>query len=230
MEEQAEHYVDLVGNHLDRYSESAGETGIIVAPFDAELFGHWWFEGPRWLGKVLRRLPEKDISPTTCSRFLDSQPPRELIHLPEGSWGKGGFHFIWLNEWTEWTWKEIHLREERFRDVVLSGNWENDDTVERILKQLARELLLLEASDWQFLISTRAARDYAEQRVAIHVQRFDELSAILETYRPDQTLSSYALDQLTRLEEEDSLFEEIDLRGWRSSKVSGKQGAAHADR
>ncbi|MEE9167125.1 MAG: 1,4-alpha-glucan branching protein domain-containing protein [Candidatus Neomarinimicrobiota bacterium] len=214
LEEQAEHYVDLIGRHLDDHRESSGETGMLTAPFDAELFGHWWFEGPKWLGKILRKLPEKGISPTTCGNYLDAHPPREVISLPEGSWGKGGFHYIWLNESTEWTWKEIYAREERFRELVDKWKGDIEPVMQRLLKQMARELLLLEASDWQFLISTWSAKDYAEDRVAVHAQRFDELDAILNTYQSEGMVSDYSLHNLSFLENEDSLFDEIDISKW----------------
>lgn len=217
LEEQAEHFVNLIKDHLDEYKESTGEKGLITAPFDSELFGHWWFEGPRWLGKVLRKLADKDITPTTCGKYLKTNPPREIISLPEGSWGKGGFHYIWLNEWTEWTWKEIYLREDRFQEIVDAHGSEGDAVIQRILKQMARELLLLESSDWQFLISTWSARDYAEARVNEHAQRFDELGIMLENYLKENRLSDYSQGTLTMLETEDGLFEEIDVSHWKSA-------------
>ena len=216
LEDQAEHFVNLIAGYLETYQKKSGEKGIITAPFDTELFGHWWFEGPEWLNKVLRKLPEKGISPTSCGNYLDNYPPQEIIGLQEGSWGKGGFHYIWLNEWTEWTWKEIYAREEQFRYLADIYSKEHDSFVQRILKQMARELLLMEASDWQFLISTWSARDYAEDRMNIHIQRFDELNTHLTHTINDKKISHYALDRLRLLEKEDSLFSDIQIKYWKS--------------
>jgi len=219
LEEQAEHFVNLIAESLKMYQKESGEKGIITAPFDTELFGHWWFEGPHWLEKVLRKLPEKGISPTTCGHYLDASPPREIISLQEGSWGKGGFHYIWLNEWTEWTWKEIYTREERFRELADIYEEESDSFIQRLLSQMGRELLLLEASDWQFLISTWSAGDYAEDRVNIHLQRFDELDTILCFFIKDKKVSDYSLERLSQLEKEDSIFSHIQIEYWKSRKA-----------
>jgi 1,4-alpha-glucan branching enzyme len=227
LEEQADHYVELLAHHLRQHRSHTGERGIIVAPFDTELFGHWWHEGPRWLGKVLRRLDRLEIAATSCGSYLEAHPPATAIALPEGSWGQGGFHYIWLNEWTEWTWKEIYLREERFREFVTRAPKTIDGMERRLLAQMARELLLLESSDWQFLISTWSARDYAEQRVQVHAERFDELATLWETYRRSGSLSASAHQRLKMLEREDAPFPDIDPGWWRArperpaAKVSG---------
>lgn len=219
LEEQADHFVNLIAGYLDTFHGETGEKGIITAPFDTELFGHWWFEGIQWLGKVLRKLPKKGITPTTCGKYLDAHPPQEMITLPEGSWGKGGFHYIWLNEFTEWTWKVIYSREDRYRELSDHHGKSDDRLIQRLLKQMARELLLLESSDWQFLISTWAARDYAEERVSIHAQRFDELETMMTVYRKDGRVSDYSQERLSMIENEDSIFPEINANYWKSRKA-----------
>jgi len=216
LEEQAEHFVNLIVRYLETYKNETGEKGLITAPFDTELFGHWWFEGPQWLNKVLRKLPEKGVTPTSCGKYLETNPPQETISLIEGSWGKGGFHYIWLNDWTEWTWREIYSREEQFRQIVDTYSEKRDAFIQRLLKQMARELLLLEASDWQFLISTWSARDYAEDRVNIHIQRFDELNTILNNCISDKKIPDYAQERLNLLENEDSIFFDIQIQNWKS--------------
>jgi 1,4-alpha-glucan branching enzyme len=181
--ENAAHFVDMVKETLREYHRKTGRKGILCAPFDAELFGHWWFEGPRWLGEVLTRLDQdNEVELTTCAAYLDQVAPVEIISLPEGSWGQGGYHYIWLNEWTEWTWKHIYEDEARFKALLAELGGRPDDELSSILIQMARELLLLESSDWQFLISTWSARDYAELRLAEHHQIFQRLATMAERY------------------------------------------------
>jgi 1,4-alpha-glucan branching enzyme len=157
---------------------------------------------------------DKDISPSTCSEYLEEFPHGEIIALPEGSWGEGGFHYIWLNEQTEWTWKKIYNAEERFIGLVKKWHSKGNRAAERILKQAARELLLLESSDWQFLITTWSARDYAEERVSFHYDNFQKLCHLAEETEAKAELSQEAEGFLRSCEEKDSIFPEIDLKWW----------------
>jgi 1,4-alpha-glucan branching enzyme len=173
-----------------------------VALFDTELFGHWWFEGPEWLYRVAKKLQSGPVRPATAAEALEALPPSAVIALPEGSWGQGGFHWIWLNEDTAWIWKKIYRIEEAA--AALETRWDRLDR--RILRQFYREKFLLESSDWPFLISTWSARDYAENRAAEHFERALTLAGWLESGRAlgpaDEAL-------LGAFETEDHLFEEV---------------------
>jgi 1,4-alpha-glucan branching enzyme len=171
----AEHFAGL----LERIGAGERQTrdGIIVAPFDTELFGHWWFEGPDWLGSVYRALARHDsgIRPVTASRHLAEHPPKQPIHLPSGSWGANGDFSMWLNEGTVWTWERLWPLEETFWDAATAAL--ASPPARPVLAQAARELLLAQASDWQFIISTGAAADYAEQRFTEHCEEAEGLLA-----------------------------------------------------
>jgi 1,4-alpha-glucan branching enzyme len=215
IKENAGHFKDVVKSILLDHHKELGEPGLLCAPFDAELFGHWWFEGPEFLYWTLKWIHEDpEIEAATGEEQLQIQPPREVITLPEGSWGEGGYHFIWLNEWTEWSWKHIYKAENRFEERLGSVDWKSDEGAKRILTQMARELLLLQGSDWQFLISTWSARDYAENRLSFHSDAFTGLDELL-----GRTLDSGALNEKDRaylegLEERDSPFADLDLAWW----------------
>ncbi len=215
IEEQSDHFLHLVKNILLDYHKKTGLEGLLTAPFDTELFGHWWFEGCQWIFRLLQKMAkDKDISPSTCNACLEEFPQGEIIALPEGSWGEGGFHYIWLNEQTDWTWKKIYNAEERFIRLVKKWHSKENRTAERILKQAARELLLLESSDWQFLITTWSARDYAEERVGFHYDNFQKLCSLTEEIEAKAELSQEGEGFLRSCEEKDSIFSEIDLRWW----------------
>ncbi len=163
--EHARHFVELVRGVLQSAAKLQAAPPIVTAMYDTELFGHWWFEGPEFLGAVLDLLPEMGISPTTAGRWLEQHPAEEIVALPEGSWGDGGQHAVWLNEKTEWTWRLVHQAESRYQRLAQeAASRPSDGPLDRLMKQAGRELLLVEASDWQFLITTLAARDYAELR------------------------------------------------------------------
>jgi 1,4-alpha-glucan branching enzyme len=214
LRDHAEHFVDLINGQLGHYQDETGETGIACAPYDMELFGHWWFEGPQWLGMVLRKLAEdKIVSLTTCNRYLESNPPFLVMQLPEGSWGEGGYHFIWLNQDTDWTWEHIYEMEHELRSLPdVSKRLPGNPILEELIQQSLRELLLLQSSDWQFLISTVSARDYAELRFSTHYEWLKQLVSITREYLRESTLSEGARNFLTECQRRDDLFPDVDWR------------------
>src|SRR2546422_3154356 len=145
----------------------ANRAGVVVAPFDTELFGHWWFEGVDFLAGVYRELRHHDgVRPTTASRHLADHPPRAAVRLAEGSWGVNGDHSMWLNDRTAWTWPRLGALENAFWNAAPAAL--AVAAARPVLAQAARELLLAQASDWQFMISTGAVPDYAERRFNLH--------------------------------------------------------------
>ena len=197
LEENAGHFVDSLRESLRDRKE-----GVVVSLYDTELFGHWWYEGPEWLYLVLKKLYDTEIKPSSVGNCLESLRPHQMISLPEGSWGKGGFHWIWLNDETSWIWDKIYRIEgeaARLKGRIPAGS-------ARILKQFVREKFLLESSDWPFLISTWTARDYAENRAAEHFERADMLLGWLVR---EQDLNPAEVKLLETWEEEDHLFSEI---------------------
>ncbi len=210
--DHAAHFADLLRETLRGHFDRTGRTGVVVAPFDTELFGHWWFEGPRWLEAVLRHL-ETDVKAVTASEFLESYPPRSIVRLPEGSWGQGGHHWVWLNDDTKWVWDRVYRAEDELLEAISTYRRLRSPLVRRILAQLAREVLLLEASDWPFLITTRSAKDYSEARVNEHIGVFDRLRTMLERAK-DRSLAPADESWLVEIEKRDSPFPELDLDSW----------------
>ena len=180
VESHAEHFANLVEAELEKYRDEHGSPGLISANYDTELFGHWWFEGVSWLEAVLRHLAANDRAElVTASEYIEEHPPEIALNLPEGSWGAGGTHFVWNNADTQWMWPVIYAAEQRMLEAV-SMNLTAAGETERVLNQAARELLLLQSSDWPFLVTTGQAREYAIERFRGHVDRFDHLLDSLE--------------------------------------------------
>ncbi len=223
VQSHASHFVHLVWQALEASLNDAVPP-ILCSPFDAELFGHWWFEGPLWLEAVARTLHEhpNGLALTSCSQYLAQYPRAGSIAMHEGSWGAEGTNHVWMNPETSWTYRHIYPAELFVRDVCTEGKWREGGTAERIVKQLCRELLLLESSDWQFLITTGAARDYAEQRFDTHKDQFNELRSIWQAFETAGTVSPEQESHLAAIEQRDSIFADIDPGFW----VAG----AHAHR
>ena len=215
---QASHFAGLVRETSEAATKADGRPALICSPYDAELFGHWWFEGPVWLEHVARDMARAGVTPVTLGEALTIVPPRATLSLPEGSWGEGGDHRVWLNRETEWTWDRVYSAEAEWVEHLAAGVGGHPDLA-RVLAQATRELLLLEASDWQFLITTGAARDYAERRVAEHYAEFKRLSEMANTLRGGEPLSVEAANTLRRLEREDFVFPDLDP-AWAQPPVS----------
>ena len=203
--------------HIERtvaeYRNSTGREGTICLPFDTELFGHWWHEGPTFLATLLRELGERgNVVPRTTVEQVDRSVSGLPIALPESSWGDGGDHRVWFNDETAWTWPVLWRAEHRFGELVASRD-RNDRMQERALKQAARSLLLLQASDWQFLITTGSAADYATDRIRGHEQDFHDIADFVELRRSGVERQDL-FNRLCRIESIDRLFPALDLDHW----------------
>jgi len=211
LEENANHFVNLVKSTLLDYYNKNGVPGVVVAPFDCELFGHWWFEGPEWLYLVLKKLAvEPDIELATGSGAIEKMSPTEIISIPEGSWGEGGFHWIWFNDWTKWTWQKLYETEAMMKEALSGVNSQSKGI--QLYEQMAREFLLLQSSDWQFLISTWSARDYAELRFTDHLDRFKRLYEITRNFTANKALAVDEAEFLADCQSKDACFQEIDIK------------------
>ncbi len=207
--DHAHHFVALVEEQSRAYHAQNGRGGIVAAAYDTELFGHWWYEGVTWLQHVLRMLSRSDdVTMTGAAEYVREHPPRDVIALPEGSWGQQGTHFTWMNADTEWMWPVINGAQRRIEEIVAQHPAPSGDTA-AALQQLARELLLLESSDWPFLVTTGQAREYAELRFNQHVERFNAIAAQIESGAID---IAYVND----LQHRDNLFADIDPRDFRA--------------
>lgn len=218
VKEHARHYVGLVEEMLTEYKLASGKNGVIASNYDTELFGHWWFEGVDWLKEVLRGLAASPIVElSTASGIIEKYPPQTVMELPEGSWGAGGGHFTWLNVDTQWMWPLIHGAEVRMEELVARYPAATGELRE-LLNQSARELLLLESSDWPFLVTTGQAKEYASERFMEHLERFTKLAEIAEA---GGELSDESRKYLASLEDMDNPFPAVDYRVF-----AARQGSA----
>jgi 1,4-alpha-glucan branching enzyme len=204
--DHAHHFTHLLGTL--RPPQSASGPGVIVAPFDTELFGHWWFEGPDFVSAAYRQLAHQTlVHPVTASAALQREPVHPRLRLAEGSWGANGDHSMWMNDGTAWTWQRLWPLEDAFWDVAPAAL--ALPAAHPILAQAARELLLAQASDWQFIISTAAVADYGERRFRGHCYDAEQLVALLqEGVRDDSTLDAGAR-RAEELARRDDVFPDI---------------------
>jgi 1,4-alpha-glucan branching enzyme len=202
--ENSDHYVGLIQQALTEHLKKTGEPGLVMVSFDTELFGHWWFEGVTFIKEVVRKLKNYTaVTMRTASEYLEACPPKQAIELPESSWGSGGHWQVWLNNDTEWMWPVIHEAERTMERIAVDyKEAEPGSLMDRALRQAAREVLLLESSDWPFLVTTGQAKQYAVQRFKEHNERFQTLVAMILAGTIDE-------GKLKSIEEIDNCFPDV---------------------
>jgi len=202
----ADHFVYLCRDILKERYTATGEHQLLMVSFDTELYGHWWYEGVTWLKHVIKKLhamPEVVVE--SAGTYLDNHPPKQAIELPETTWGQGGHYWVWDNPDTHWMWPLIHEAEERMGGLVNRFKETADPLTTRFLNQAFRELLLLQASDWPFLVTTFQAKDYAVERFNRHLDNFNELAMAVEDGPFDDSI-------VADLESVDNPFPNVDFR------------------
>lgn len=208
-EKSADHAGNFVFNRGKQIEYLAGvldRKPIIVAPYDAELFGHWWFEGPMWLEYVIRKMAydQDTVRLAAPSDYLNENPRNQVATPSLSSWGYQGYSEVWLNASNDWVYR--HLNQAAERMVELARRYETpSETERRALNQAARELLLAQASDWAFIMKTGTMTEYAIRRTKEHVGRFTRLYTDLLSGQIDA-------EWLRAVEETDNLFPDIDYR------------------
>lgn len=203
--EHARHFAGLL--HQTARQEKDGR--VIVAPFDTELFGHWWFEGVDFLADLYRHLGAAPgaARPVVARAHDAGQSQGTVVTLAQGSWGANGDFSMWSNAQTDWTWKRLWPLEDAFWSVAPAA-LDGDERQRQVLAQAARSMLLAQSSDWQFIISTGAATDYAERRF---VQHCDDADGLLAALRPGASAAQLdaAAGHVAALRARDDLFPDV---------------------
>lgn len=217
--EHSQHFVYTVKRILAGHRALTGDDGCVVAPFDAELFGHWWHEGPRFLRDVLLTMHhDPAIRVQTARERRASHPPELVVRLPEGSWGDGGDHRVWWKDEYRWIWEAAYRAEDRFLGLRWRVGQARGAVGRRArpwLAHAARELLLLQSSDWPFVITTGGAVDYGYQRITGHQVRFDRCCQAVEDALAGRSSDPVLKQELKLALTVDSWATEVDPGWWR---------------
>ena len=194
------------GRQIEHLASVMRRPPIVVAPYDAELFGHWWFEGPEWLDSLVRRVAseQETFRLITPSEYLDLYPVNQVCTPASSSWGYKGYNEIWLNGSNDWIYPHLHRAADRMAELATRAP-KAVGLKRRALNQAARELLLAQASDWAFILKTGANADYAVRRTQNHLARFLRLSHQIEKGRIEE-------GPLAQMEMGDGLFPGINYR------------------
>jgi 1,4-alpha-glucan branching enzyme len=209
MDKAADHAGNFMFNRekqVEWLSGAMDRPSLIVAPYDAELFGHWWFEGPDWINFLLRKMcyDQQVVKTINVPEYLDRHKRIQVSQPTLSSWGYKGYCEVWLEGSNDWIYR--HLQENADRMVELAQRFGEPSPLQRrALNQAARELLLAQSSDWAFIMKTGTMVDYAVQRTHVHVLNFNHL---YEQITGDQIDEPW----LAEIERRHNIFPHIDYR------------------
>lgn len=172
-------FAQTLEHHLATHSAQTFPPFLVTAPFDAELFGHWWFEGPEFLGQVAERLEAFGIETITPALFLERHfQDLQTVHVSMNTWGRNGYGEVWINERNEWMIRHLHKMETQLVKDVADYR-EQSPLATRALKQLLRHYVLAVSSDWAFILDGQTTAQYAAERFREHTRLFAELETAL---------------------------------------------------
>jgi 1,4-alpha-glucan branching enzyme len=221
----AENAMHFIGERIQQARQLRetfeGHPPLVISPYDAELYGHWWYEGPQFIDFFFKKIhfDQNEIECITPGDFLDSGLSIQVQQPTASSWGENGYFKVWLNKDNSWMYPYQHDAERRMTEFaerfqVSRSKFQveekeletrNRKPETRLLNQLARELLLAQSSDWAFQIYQGTTVQYSSRRFQSHIQRFNMLAEMLESGKTDEEL-------LSEIEARDNIFAEIDFR------------------
>ncbi|MDR2616685.1 MAG: DUF1957 domain-containing protein [Endomicrobium sp.] len=207
-QEHADNFLFNRTKQVEHLFEVLDRKPLIVSMYDAELFGHWWFEGPEFINCLFRKLhyDQNIIKPITPVEYLDKFPVNQVVDIAASSWGDKGYYEVWLNGSNDYIYRHLHKAQDRM--IELANKFPNASGVlERALKQSARELLLAQSSDWVFIMTAGTMVEYAIKRTKDHLISFANLYA---------QINSNSLDEmyLQNLEHKNNIFPNIDYKAY----------------
>ena len=205
-ERQAGHFFDCRNKQINKISNFMHVPPIILCPYDAELYGHWWYEGPYWLYILFKKIyyDKSDFKLITPSEYIDKYPDIQESTPCRSSWGANGYSEVWLNPTNDYAHRHLHVAGDRM--VELANFYPNAKGLKKkALNQCARELLLAQSSDWLFIITNGTMVDYAKKRIKDHIGRFTKLYNQIKEDSIDEEF-------LKDIMKKDKIFPDIDYK------------------
>ena len=165
---------------------------------------------------ILTLNADPEIDMETTAEVLERRPVDKVIAMPEGSWGEEGDHRVWINDQTRWIWEVEFRAEALFGKLTYSLPWREPENTElrEMLEKAGRELLLMQASDWPFVISRGQAVDYGIKRFVLHAGRFETLAGLAEKIARGEALTELERFEVKDADLHDPVFPKVDLNWW----------------
>ncbi len=204
-ERQAGHFMNSRTEQIANVADYMDKPPIILCPYDAELYGHWWYEGPYWLYILFKKIyyDECNFELITPSEYIDKYPETQVCSPCRSSWGANGYSGVWLNPTNDYVHRHLHKAADRMIDLATSYPNMEDGIIKDALNQAARELLLAQTSCWLFIITNGTMVDYAKKRIKNHIGRFTKLYYEIKANKVDEVF-------LNDIQTKDCIFPDID--------------------
>jgi len=211
LREQAGHFVAMIHDTLEAQPRPYGRRPLICVPFDAELFGHWWFEGPLFLEALFREAAAcEDLKLVSLGDYLKLHPESERSEPEFSSWGDGGYAEVWLDGSNDWLYRHVHKAVDRMAE--LAERFPDESGLrERILNQAAREVMLAMCSDWALLMRAGRSASFARAQIEDAIGNFGRIYDMLCS-------NTVGTEWLTRLEKRNNIFPSINYRIFRRKR------------
>lgn len=204
--EHAANFHYNIAKQIEHISGLIDRAPCITSPYDAELYGHWWFEGPDFLCEMFKEIDKhKVFAAVTPMEYLRLQNSNQVISPNPSSWGDKGYYDVWINSGNDWIYRHLHFMADVMCEQANFRQYDADFNTTRVLNQMAKELLLAQSSDWAFLMTTQTAVEYSVRRTKSHIAAFNKLYHMLENCEINFEL-------LEELERRDSIFYGLDFR------------------
>lgn len=205
-EEHAGNFMFNREKQVEHLFNRMGRRPVIVAPYDAELYGHWWYEGPQFLDFLFRKIAfdSEAVELVTAPRYLEENPKNQPSTPCYSSWGYKGYSEVWLEGTNDWVYRHLHAASNTMREFARTYP-EATGIHRRSLNQMARELLLAEASDWAFMMKNGTSMEYAVRRTREHLLAFLNLARSIQTH-------SIHEGKLSELETKNCIFPRINYK------------------
>lgn len=209
IESAGKHAEDFLKSRLSqvrKFFEEENQPAVIVSPYDAELYGHWWYEGPLFLEFLFKKIhfDQNEIATAHPLQIISQLPRIQSVEMDMSSWGEGGYADVWLNSKNEWIYPHIMECSVSMNQFAHKYFKTQVPLQRRVLNQMAREVLLLQSSDWPFILKTGTMPEYASRRIHVHCNLFIELRSMLEKDNIQEI-------RLKEIEDEHPIFPEIDF-------------------
>jgi 1,4-alpha-glucan branching enzyme len=211
-EKAAQHAGNFLFNRTKQTEHLSGifdRKPLIVSMYDAELFGHWWFEGPSFLNYIFRKMhhDQNIIKSITPIEYLEKYEVNQVAVPAASSWGDKGYYEVWLNGSNDYMYRHLHKAADRMVELTHQFS-DSDGDLRRALNQAARELLLAQSSDWAFIATTGTMVEYAQKRTEDHIANFTNLYHQIKENRIN---TAYLSD----LENKNNIFPNIDYKAYK---------------
>ncbi|MEM7183044.1 MAG: 1,4-alpha-glucan branching protein domain-containing protein [Spirochaetota bacterium] len=204
LDSHVEHFVNSRIQQSERIIRTEGQPAVIVSPYDAELFGHWWHEGPSFIEKLCKKIysSSQKIHMVLPMQSLGLLTRIQPVNMNMSSWGESGYSDVWINQSNDWIYRHIMECSILMNEKVHEYKHETDPIKCRLLNQMGRELLLLQSSDWAFIMKADTMVEYAVKRTRIHTTLFLELNRMLSSQNINE-------ERLVEIENEHPIFPEL---------------------